>query len=105
MLGRLKMSITDCRAAYRVLSLEAFQAKNYRATPAIKLPWNWNLKARFDSEALEKGIRRVIVEALRKLPQNHSKEDAELENTLLKEDNPSCKVYVAYSATALRWQR
>jgi hypothetical protein len=102
MLCRLKMSIKECRAAYRVLSLEAFQAKKYRATPAIKLPWNWNLKARFDSEALEKGIKQVIVEALKKFPQNQSKEDAELENTLLKEDNPSCKMYVIHSATALR---
>jgi len=92
MLGRLQMSIKECRAAYRELSDEAFQITNFRAAPAIKMPWNWNLKARFDTKALEKGIKRIIVRVLKKRPGNQLKSGDELVDTLLKEENPKCKV-------------
>ena len=93
MLGRLQMSVKECRDAYRELSDEVFQIKNYRAAPAMKLPWNWALKGRFDTEALEKGIKKIVVNTLRQRPENVAKEVNELENMLLKEDNPNCKVY------------
>ncbi len=92
MLGRLQMSIKECRAAYRELSNEAFQITNYRAAPAIRMPWNWNLKPRFDSAALQRGIKRIIIKALKDRPQNQSSSDDELVNTLLKENDPKCKV-------------
>ena len=92
MLGRLRMTVKDCREAYRVLSNDVFQAKHYIAEPWFKMPWNWQLKGRFDTEALEKGIKRIVVEALRKLPENADKTDQELEKTLLKDEREGCKV-------------
>lgn len=88
------MSIEDCRQAYRELSEEAFQQQNYTAAPAFRMPWNWDLKARFDSAALERGMKRIIVTKLRQDPGNDSKSDKELEDTLLKDPKSKCKVYV-----------
>ena len=88
------MTIKECRLAYRELSNEVFQAKHYITAPRVRMPWNWHLKGRFDSEALEKGIKRIVVKALRERPENRGKSDMELENTLLKEDDAKCKMYV-----------
>jgi Patatin-like phospholipase len=93
MLGRLHMSIDECRKAYRELSDEAFSQKNNRAKPSWTWPWKWKLKARFDSDALERGIKRIIVAALQQRPENQSLSHEELESFLLKEENPKCKVY------------
>jgi hypothetical protein len=94
MLGRLQMSIKECRAAYRDLSDSVFQAKNYIAAPWWSFPWNWELKGRFDSDALERGIKTIVLKALRDRPKNFDKTDEELENALLKDENPKCKVCV-----------
>jgi hypothetical protein len=94
MLGRLEMSIKDCREAYRVLSNDVFQPKNYIAKPWFRMPWNWHIKGRFDSDALEKGIKRIIVQELKKRLSSAGKTDEELENTLLHDENAKCKVLV-----------
>lgn len=94
MLGRLGMGIRECREAYRELAGHVFQLKNARATPSLRAPWNWQLNGRFDSDALSAAIKRVVLNKLRQSPENESASDEELENSLLKEDNPSCKVYV-----------
>ena len=60
----------------------------------IAMVLNWNLKARFDSAALESGIKRIVVRVLKERPEYQSKSDDELADTLLKENNPKCKVYV-----------
>lgn len=94
MLGRLRMSIKECRDAYRNLSDDVFQAKSYIAAPRLfELPWNWKLNGRFDSAALERAIKQMVVKALKERPENVGKSDKELENTLLKEDDAKCKVY------------
>ncbi|KAF2802729.1 FabD/lysophospholipase-like protein [Mytilinidion resinicola] len=101
MLGRLQMSIEDCRQAYRELSDEAFQLKNYQAAPAFRAPWNWNLKARFDSAALERGIKRIIVRELRRDPGNDAKSDKELEDTLLRDKQSKCKTFVTATSASM----
>jgi hypothetical protein len=92
MLGRLQMTVQECREAYRNLSDGVFQAKNYVAAPWWTMPWNWELKGRFDSDALERGMKSIVLEALRKRPENREKSDEELENTLLKDEDTKCKV-------------
>jgi patatin-like phospholipase/acyl hydrolase len=94
MLGRLEMSIKDCREAYRVLSNDVFQQKNYIAEPWFNMPWNWHIKGRFDSDALKKGIKKIIVQELKKRRSSAGKTDEELENTLLHDENAKCKVLV-----------
>ncbi|RDW65916.1 uncharacterized protein DSM5745_09655 [Aspergillus mulundensis] len=94
MLGRLHMTIDECRAAYRDLSDEAFQITNHRAAPSFSMPWNWKLPARFDTEALERGFKRIIVNALKKRSENACKAEEELTDTLLKEASPKCRVFV-----------
>lgn len=90
-LGRLRMTIEECRNAYLTLSKEAFQVKNFIAKPSLKLPWNTKLKARFDTDALERGIRQIIVTALRKDPSNENKSDEELAKTLLQDVDAKCR--------------
>lgn len=94
MLGRLRMTAGECREAYRELSAEAFESKNYTAAPAWRMPWNWQLQGRFNSPALERGIKKIIVRALRRDPTNDAKSDAELENALLKDPTSKCRVCV-----------
>jgi patatin-like phospholipase/acyl hydrolase len=94
MLGRLRMTIKECRDAYMSLSKEAFQAKNLIIRPGWSWPWRARLQARFDTAALERGIRELIVTALRNDPNNESKSDEELAGTLLKDVDSKCKVYV-----------
>lgn len=98
MLGRLQMSVDECIVAYRRLADDVFQAKHYAAAPWWTLPWNWELRGRFDTQALEKAIKTLVVEQLRKRPENVDETivtDLELENTLLYEsDDPSCKMFV-----------
>ncbi|KAI9683039.1 MAG: hypothetical protein M1822_006232 [Bathelium mastoideum] len=102
MLGRLQMSIEECRAAYRELSVQAFQPVNRTTTPSWrKAPWKWKLNGRFDSAALEKGIKRIIVEKLRQRPENQSKTDQELEDTLLKDVDARCKVFVTATSSEM----
>lgn len=81
MLGRLKMDIEECITAYLEISRDVFQPKKRkydifgRASDALKV------RGRFDSEALKRGIQKIVVQA------------GEDENAKLKiEDEPKCRV-------------
>ena len=56
MLGRLRMSTTDCIGAYLSISDRVFQKKRHRVSVRGKI------QGRFDSQELEKAIKEVIVE-------------------------------------------
>jgi len=101
MLGRLHMSVEECRDAYRELSDKAFCLKKGWVKPSLKAPLYWKLRDRFDSDALERGIKRIIVAALKKRPENQSVSKEELESSLLKEENPKCKVFVTATSAAM----
>jgi hypothetical protein len=75
MLGRLRMSIDDCIEAYLSLSDEVFQKKAHR----VKL--SGKLQGRFDSAALERAVKRILVTT------GHD------ENVLLKVTPGKCRVY------------
>ncbi len=75
MLGRLRMSISDCIDAYLSLSDRVFQKKAHRVL--IK----GNLQGRFDSQGLEQAIKDIIIK--QKLGENELLKD--------KSDN-ACKV-------------
>ena len=75
MLGRLRMSISDCIDAYLQLSDSIFQKKRHKVT--IK----GNIQGRFDSDELERAVKEVIA---RQGLQEHA---------LLKDEVPTaCKV-------------
>jgi patatin-like phospholipase/acyl hydrolase len=63
MLGRLKMDIDDCITAYLQISQDVFQPRkkkfNFlgRASDALKI------RGRFDSEALKRGIQKIVVQS------------------------------------------
>lgn len=57
MLGRLKMDIDQCISAYLSLSDKIFQKKRHRVTV------NGKIQGRFDSDALERAVKGVIVGA------------------------------------------
>ncbi|KAF2623699.1 FabD/lysophospholipase-like protein [Macroventuria anomochaeta] len=86
MLGRLGMTIDECRHAYLDLAAEAFELKNHPAKPMWGIPWKWELNARFNTEALECGMKRIIRRALRRDPAIEMLLDTELENALLKDN-------------------
>ncbi|EEY17602.1 phospholipase [Verticillium alfalfae VaMs.102] len=71
MLGRLRMSVDECIAAYTALSDEVFEKKNHR----IRL--NGQLQGRFDSVALERAVKKILART------NHH------ENVLLKDASDS----------------
>jgi hypothetical protein len=75
MLGRLRMSITDCIDAYLSLSDRVFKKKAHRVS--IK----GNIQGRFDSQELEQAVKEVVIK-------NRLGQDA-----LLKDESDSaCKV-------------
>ncbi|KAH7021523.1 acyl transferase/acyl hydrolase/lysophospholipase [Microdochium trichocladiopsis] len=76
MLGRLRMSVDHCIAAYISLSNDVFQKKSHR----VKL--NGKLQGRFDSATLERAIKQIL------------KETGHDENVLLKDASSTCKVFV-----------
>lgn len=94
MLGRLRMTIDECRQAYLGLAAEAFELNNHKVKPKWGAPWKWELNARFNTEALERGIKRIIVTALKRDPENELLSSSELENTLLKDTQSNCKMQV-----------
>ena len=57
MLGRLRMSVDDCINAYIKLSGDVFQRKHYLPVTIFG-----KVQARFDSGALEKAVREIVVE-------------------------------------------
>jgi patatin-like phospholipase/acyl hydrolase len=84
MLGRLKMDVEDCIAAYLQISRDVFQPKKKRfdifgrASAALKV------RERFDSKELKKRIQTIVVQA------------GETGEAKLKIENaPKCRVYVS----------
>jgi patatin-like phospholipase/acyl hydrolase len=84
MLGRLKMDIEDCITAYLQISRDVFQPKKKRfdilgrASDALKV------RGRFDSEALKKGIQKIVMQA-----------GEDIDSKLKVEDEPKCRVLVS----------
>lgn len=77
MLGRLRMSVTDCIVAYLKLSERVFRKTRHRVTVKGKV------QGCFDSEELTRAIREVV------------KQQGLTEDALLKDEpNAACKVYV-----------
>jgi patatin-like phospholipase/acyl hydrolase len=74
MLGRLRMTVDECIAAYTTLSDKVFEKKSHRVNIKGKL------QGRFDSAELERVIKDIIVTC-------GLDEDA-----LLKDTDSSCKV-------------
>jgi hypothetical protein len=56
MLGRLEMDVDTCIAAYSDLAAEVFGEK----LRSIPINLKGNIKAKFDSEKLERAIQKVI---------------------------------------------
>jgi patatin-like phospholipase/acyl hydrolase len=85
MLGRLRMSVEDCIAAYITLSTDVFSAPRrphifQRTYAKLAYIFNQSIEARFDSAELESIIKRLITLA-----------DME-EGELLKTPDTSCRV-------------
>lgn len=77
MLGRLRMTVDECIAAYTSLSNKVFEKKSHR----VKI--NGQLQGRFDSTALEQAVKQTLANS------GHSKD------ALLKDcSDGACKVYV-----------
>lgn len=57
MLGRLRMSVDECIAAYTSLSDKVFEKKKHRISSSGKL------RGRFDSSALERAVKQVLEES------------------------------------------
>ena len=81
MLGRLHMSLAQCKKAYLELAGAAFTPKNRFMQVVEKV----NVGPQYKSKPLEDAIKSTIAKA-----KDHVKTDPE--NALLKEDNCSCKV-------------
>jgi len=92
MLGRLRMPISQCRAAYEELASEAFQPVNYSLHPLEKVKDKLQAKPDFDVTALESAVRKVIAA--------HTDPAGPAERVLLK-DMPSstCKVFAQLPTT------
>lgn len=87
MLGRLRMSISQCRAAYEELASEAFQPVNYSHHPLKKVKDKLQANPQFDVGALESAIRKVIAA--------HTDPASPAENVLLNDiPDSTCKVFV-----------
>lgn len=78
MLGRLRMTVDECITAYTSLSDRVFEKKSHR----VKI--NGKLQGRFDTAALEKAIKKILVES------GHD------EDALLKDSPASCRVSVLF---------
>ncbi|CZR43873.1 uncharacterized protein FPRO_13681 [Fusarium proliferatum ET1] len=77
MLGRLRMTVDECIAAYSSLSNKVFEKKSHR----VKI--NGQLQGRFDSAALEQAVKQTLADS------GHSKD------ALLKDcSDDACKVLV-----------
>ncbi|KAF2395740.1 phospholipase, patatin family protein [Trichodelitschia bisporula] len=83
MLGRLRMSLAECKKAYLNLSKAIFTPVRNKANVPGKVLDFLNANGKFDSQPLEHCIREIL------------KEQNKPENELLKEDDPdACKVFV-----------
>ncbi|ROT37152.1 FabD/lysophospholipase-like protein [Sodiomyces alkalinus F11] len=54
MLGRLRMSVTECITAYTALSGKVFEKKNHR------FGWKLKIQGRFDSGKLEQAVKQIL---------------------------------------------
>ncbi|KAG7124123.1 Calcium-independent phospholipase A2-gamma like protein [Verticillium longisporum] len=77
MLGRLRMSVDECIAAFTSLCDGVFEKKKHH-----RVRMNGKLRGRFDSRALERAIKQILVRT------NHD------ENILLRDASSSCRVFV-----------
>jgi patatin-like phospholipase/acyl hydrolase len=89
MLGRLKMTIEECIIAYLQISREVFQPRRRSLNFLGKANDALKVRGRFNSDALKKGIKRVVIQA---------GEDADAK--LKVEDQPKCRVLVSLSMFA-----
>ncbi|KAI0095691.1 acyl transferase/acyl hydrolase/lysophospholipase [Nemania sp. FL0031] len=80
MLGRLHMTVDECMEAYRELSSRVFQKKNTRFN------YKGKIQGQFDAHELELAVQNVL--------KNRGLD----ENTLLKDANGRCKVFVCTTA-------
>jgi hypothetical protein len=81
MLGRLRMSVADCIAAYLKLSERVFRKTRHRVTVKGRI------QGRFDSDELARAIREAL------------KQQGLPEDALLKDEpGTMCKVYVRLPA-------
>lgn len=77
MLGRLRMTVDECIAAYASLSRKVFEKKGHRAR------LDGRLQGRYDAKALEQAVQQILAE------NGHDKD------ALLKDSSDgACKVYV-----------
>lgn len=81
MLGRLRMSVVECRDAYLELSKDIFRLKRGRFNKAGQVLDMLEGAGKFDAKALENAIKEVI------RGRNLS------EDSLLKDSEQHCKVY------------
>ncbi|KAE9364538.1 FabD/lysophospholipase-like protein [Stipitochalara longipes BDJ] len=94
MLGRLRMSIADCRKAYEEISQQAFTPLHSKANFVVSAFSFWNVGSTFDEKELEKAIKEVIGTSLK-----HG--DSDPNRALLQENEEihdikrPCKVLVA----------
>lgn len=66
MLGRLRMSIADCRKAYKQLSKQAFTPLHSKANILARVSGFWNVSGgTFDERELEKAIKSVVASSLK----------------------------------------
>lgn len=86
MLGRLRMSVEECIAAYVELSSRVFQKKH-----VMPVTVRGKVKARYSSEELQRAIEDVV-------EVQHLERDA-----LLKDTSPqACKVFVLWIRNRMR---
>ena len=85
MLGRLKLSISECINAYLALSDRIFQKKRHRVTT------KGSIQGRFDSEELERAIKEVVV-----------KREAHGDALLKDVSESACKVWVGFMPRLIR---
>ena len=81
MLGRLKMNLADCQAAYLQLSERIFNPRRHKRNYAGQAKDFLLANGRFDSEELEAAIKEILVDRCKM-----SVDD------LLQEENPKCNV-------------
>ncbi|KFY16292.1 hypothetical protein V492_01439 [Pseudogymnoascus sp. VKM F-4246] len=94
MLGRLRMSIADCRKAYEEISKQAFTPLHSKANVVASAFGFWKVGSTFDEKELEKAIKDVIEVSMK-----HGDSDPYKallhENEEADETKRACKVLVA----------
>ena len=93
------MDVDSCIKAYMELSKEIFPHENFLArSKVIKFGKAVVGRARFDASVLEKHIKAIVKEQLKKVPEHEGNSDEDLENmrldfaTVNDYSGPKCKV-------------